>query len=1194
LHISDLHVNPEMPSVKDNVKIVDLVDHLNTKTEPIRILIFTGDLIDFRYINKKLESCSIDEKYDRSRELMCASYEKAYEYLSYICESLNISPDHRLLCCGNHDMISDEDNAFRVCNGKTESDYSMRFQMFNEFCHKLTARKESFQTHFRRIDGFNFIIANTNWSFIPQAKNQLCISCKEIEKLIDKQKSVLENTRNMHGQRYNIFIAHVPNTNYCETALYPYPENNETSVFKKIREMFGLFCYGDKHTNYYEFTDFIVGAPISSDHITYALYQFNEETNSFSQKDLVFNNGAWTSIESSEVSDRVYSISKQYLKGRGVRFLFSADSLEQIEKAVEWFSNTQNKESYLNITNFFGSFTKLQKAQVGKPGLLIDMEGDIFKATASCIDSANNMVAMAIRGSAKFGKSSFLTILYLYLLNNYINGHFRYIPAYINLEILLNEPRDSEEFWNEIDNKIKEFFEAACRLSKESQVPICFFIDGLNQHEFFSNSLEAKIKEYEHRYSNNGSNRFVFCIDTDESIELPSTIIHREKNAEYLLYFDQISTVNAIDEQKYRLFIRNYCTVSNIGVDKADTIMYNIKRINFQLVDFNILTQFQSELINPEANAPITEMYETYLQQVIPVQQERKIAPFVAFSLFLNGKDYEELRNAENNISYRFLESIRSRRGLAYYLIARHYVNKMNEISNIKGGEIDAVLNYPFSNDITIFIRDIIECDNYQRKLISFSKNNYAKVNFKGKSTISYLISRVSNIEDIKEILSQHMKMCKKASSAIEDKFFSRVVIRSITLSEILTCADKKKKLMDYIELLIESDIDRKTNSNFYLLYYGDRRISEITDDFEIYEGFDFFHTFHILASRLRRHLTSDRDYDLMELDLFTLCDIVNEHFHECKAKRKVGNQIGDLPSLFFDLRPRIVELSLKVIECVMGLCRLYLGSHAAFNKDSFYFAHISNCLNRHTKFTAMMCDEERSAQLQYYHPSEILEELSRIRDVEKIGWKIDKSRSSLTAEEYNSYALSRPRLETVLEHMYEAYLIGVLYLPEKLPEKYKGTSTYKKYNKHIILDLILLHDIGECSVGDYPPFYNEIKDIKKKEDCYNQELFVHVGFDSRINLYSMFDLWQKWYRGSIDDINVTLAKEIDRIQMIYRFCVFHKDQLLAFDASRTSEFIEEMGSITTEIGKAVLAIVVRENPSFSKIMKTANHFTQS
>lgn len=439
--------------------------------------------------------------------------------------------------------------------------------MFDELCQKLTARKDSYQTHFRRIDGFNFIVANTNWSYCPQAKNQLCISCKEISKIIDQHISVLENTKSKYGRRHNIFIAHVPYTNYCEKALYPYTEKDEMSVFKKVRELFGLFCYGDKHTNYYENSDFIVGAPISSEKITYAIYQFNEEIKSFSHKDLEFKNGSWSSIESKEVSNRIYNISKQYLKGRGLRFLLSKNSLENIEDAVKWFSNTQNKERYLNISNFFSTYTKLRIAQSDKPGLPKDMEGDIFKATASCINVSRNPVAMAIRGSAKFGKSTFLTILYLYLLNNYINGHFRYIPTYINLEILLSKLRDSEEFWEEIKKIIEEFYQAACDLSIESQVPVCFIIDGLNQHRFFPNPFETVIKEYEHFYSNNESNKFVYCIDTDESIELPFTIIHIEKNAEYLLYFDEISTVNAIDDQKYRLFIRHYCKVCNIGED---------------------------------------------------------------------------------------------------------------------------------------------------------------------------------------------------------------------------------------------------------------------------------------------------------------------------------------------------------------------------------------------------------------------------------------------------------------------------------------------------------------------------------------------------------------------------------------------------------------------------------------------------
>ncbi len=54
-------------------------------------------------------------------------------------------------------------------------------------------------------------------------------------------------------------------------------------------------------------------------------------------------------------------------------------------------------------------------------------------------------------------------------------------------------------------------------------------------------------------------------------------------------------------------------------------------------------------------------------------------------------------------------------------------------------------------------------------------------------------------------------------------------------------------------------------------------------------------------------------------------------------------------------------------------------------------------------------------------------------------------------------YGIEQP--ETIMSHMYDAWLLGTLFLPTE--------SHLKQYDKDRILQMLLIHDLGESITGD-------------------------------------------------------------------------------------------------------------------------------
>ena len=202
------------------------------------------------------------------------------------------------------------------------------------------------------------------------------------------------------------------------------------------------------------------------------------------------------------------------------------------------------------------------------------------------------------------------------------------------------------------------------------------------------------------------------------------------------------------------------------------------------------------------------------------------------------------------------------------------------------------------------------------------------------------------------------------------------------------------------------------------------------------------------------------------------------------------------------------------------------------------------------------------------YHSSSVYNEFSRAGEVERTGWKDE----------------GLPEPENIVEHMYNCWLIGMLYLPKEYHE-----PGYAGYDKNTVLNMLLIHDLGETVTGDIA---RPEKDMKR-EECDREErkvmhdLLFTGTYPSSVDLSEYLGCWNEWDRKPEErGINALVAKDIDNLQTTFRFCQYYIDNPGKFGEDRVRYWLGDIKIMKTKIGKRIMDTIVVNNPQFSEILK--------
>lgn len=164
------------------------------------------------------------------------------------------------------------------------------------------------------------------------------------------------------------------------------------------------------------------------------------------------------------------------------------------------------------------------------------------------------------------------------------------------------------------------------------------------------------------------------------------------------------------------------------------------------------------------------------------------------------------------------------------------------------------------------------------------------------------------------------------------------------------------------------------------------------------------------------------------------------------------------------------------------------------------------------------------------------------------------------------------------MDHVYESFIIGLLFLPNK--------SNNVEYDKQTVLNMILIHDIGEAFTGDFPPSYYQYHEMKKSEDEACKEIFFSGLHRNVADLYDYLKLWLAWSDPTDNNYNVRIAREIDKIQMLYKLLILVKDEGLKPTSDRFNDFWKAKLEIQSKEGKEIFDHLIMSDHAFQNILE--------
>lgn len=1184
LQLSDFHIKASMERPEKNKVFVSLVETLKSLNLEDIILIYNGDVIDTKAIMDEIDpKLTLNEKASLWDTGAQKAYEKAEEYFEYLTRELLISNDKVIVCCGNHDINPYYEGGLELScpNPKKRILYSgERFRQFSNFCNRVQIRKDTWGTYFREIDNINILVVNTNWinKWGPSGRQNLCIACEEIQKVISEKKERLVRTKKDKSKLFNVLVAHAPRTDYCEDSLYRYEDNGRVAIMESIDRLFGLKLYGDKHTDSVHNFDYIVGAPLGERYITCGMHQFDDDFHHH-HKSLVFSDNAWKVVGSERDIDEILNISVDSVKKQALEYLFGTRDITDLAVKIQNFEEVRSGENWLALDRLIRAYADIQKPQPKGAGCPIDASDGFINTLTRLISDSTRKVSITLRGEERVGKSVSISLLYMNLLYRFISGTFEYLPVYINIEQIMSQiegdNRDSQAYMQKLREIISEKLKRGVKLATNLQRPACCIIDGINKFYIYKNAkVEDMIASELESEAGRQYARLVYCIDTGNNTGLGSTPQHSRKDAEYVVYFNRILTKKVNSKKKYRTFVKSYCTLKDTSTtdETARIVLENIERMQILEVDTSLLINFWKDL--SQANdISLFEVIENYVGQYITTAELHRAAK-ACFMYYRNGKSYTEIKKT-CNISNDVFELIRTQKLAARYLLAANYVLAIQNSG--EDSILDPCLNILYSHEICAFIRQYIcKCD-AQAQIVAFARMRYKDLSFEGKATISYMLGRIMECKksEIMELLDmqEHELHLAEVHGADELEFYKSIALRSVRLSKMFTENDTCKCLREYIRDLIKDNYERKINRVFYLQFYGDRKTG-----FHDYlsEGFDIYYTYNILASRLDAWRHGGKRYTLLDLELFTLCDLLQMRLDSPKAKSSNGKD--EVKSFFYNEKfnqPKD-DMAVNVLGFIIEIICCYLNQYGNTDENLIFNKYLAVQLKRF-----QMAKEKitKGPLLEgAFSPEDVLTGLCTLGTEKRIGWGIsDVVSEKISEESFLKLRKEEPIQETTLQHTFEAFLIGLLYLPAK-------SKNNKLYDKQKILNMLLVHDLGETVVGDIIPQYENYDRSREREREFCEELFLQGTRSNIADLSEYLFLWEAWCNNSHEDYNILIAKEIDKIQMLYKLLKLLDEEKVELTGDRIKDFWKAKSMIKTLEGKEIFNILIARNKRLKSV----------
>ena len=682
---------------------------------------------------------------------------------------IRVRKRHTYFCIGNHDTLRPitkkdppECNRFKLDYGdpleyhQYLENYEGEYQIFDpyaqSFLNELGVWNSNLSQCSDQTPDLNLVILNTNHRNPQNSKDgYYCIDCGNVTKELNRF-----NTRE-DEKRLNVVVAHKPIYEVCEAARMAFNSYHKTEFMTAIQNFLGengIYICGDKHTRSVSDTTFhsihhiIGGAPLKEPdnddfHVEYNLIEVVSGTVGNIQKiHLSYNldNKMWQCVFRPEdnVIEKLYELSSHSVIPQCLSVL-SLDSRKNSWTDISriFFKEKQNPPKWASLErklddlyDIICKYGKISPDEISKSNFLNAWDTgennfSIFQNMRDYLidkmrgsETFNQPNILNIRGEYSSGKSTFLGILYIYLLYQYSIGNITFIPAYFNLEnkgILkqINGNNDKILYYEAATNSFKKFVSEVQQISDRSHQAVCYLIDGLDEQDVWSYSSEDSVGRGILDILDGAKNAKNIMSYSQHHLPLFKNTMPERKYKDYsdVMYFNNVHIVSADNKKEhFKQFISAFYSIkaeqdilaqpaSKDELEKHERICRLIQKFRRLSVSQNFLYKFADYIeektisLDSVEKLTIDEVYHNYIDLLHKMCMSVlgygyvHYAPAMAYMFSFKGFTYERFKkippNSDDHWQNRIAEYsdkvydafifIKKNQDVREYLIAMHY-----------------------------------------------------------------------------------------------------------------------------------------------------------------------------------------------------------------------------------------------------------------------------------------------------------------------------------------------------------------------------------------------------------------------------------------------------------------------------------------------------------------------------------------
>ncbi len=754
---------------------------------------------------------------------------------------------------------------------------------------------------------------------------------------------------------------------------------------------------------------------------------------------------------------------------------------------------------------------------------------------------------LKIRGPLGSYKNRVMQYVYLAIEKN--NNDI--LPVYIDLASY-ERPTESDDCITEDEfmavfeediEKIKAVF-AKCGNS----VPL-LMIDGIRDFTRGKESvyfcMSKKISEL--------NCKLVVCLDAEFTVNNQHMFPMHPLASNEFEHYMRISSMNLHKKAESIEFIKNCIEISKIKIpaDKTPEKIYrNLVRLSFSSIDAYwlvfLLKYFLQYLF--DANCDISDLYNSICMRDLGDHAKIDSAAELAYEFEFGSVDFDD----EDIFFDDRWRLIRRHRSVLDYLIAKHYIRKISELDLKNKPKKQCVDDLQFFNmvlqkNITRFVVEMLKGDDdNEYRIMLIAERFYDDLSLFGKSELTFWMARLQNPARKKRCL-QLLKKFNDIETARykaagfdtpEEKKNAAFLIRGISVS--LIYERDRDTLESYMNALLNDKTANLVNRGFHLEYYGDKpyipnkSLLDFEDD--VTKGED---TLNVLCLSLDSKIHSNKPASGVALvEIMTLCSLIQARIEQPASVNAL------------DVAPYIVRCT-RYLEWIIEQ-KVIRG----LDEVAQYFMWMRSEL-------AGLVEESDEGRVIYSH-ARPFNKFSEAKNIVRTGWVRENI----------------PVPENIVEHMYNCWLMGMLYLPDEYDEE--------GYCKNSILRMLLLHDLGEAETGDISRPEKKKKQLfyDRQENMVMQSLLLSGTYPDSPDISNYLECWNEWYgkRG----INYRVAKDIDDIQTMYQFCTYYLQNPDMFPIEKIEYWLSGINEIETELGRNIAQKLIVSNPAFSHLIDLA------